>query len=61
LDRCDFSYQRATKQSKARNEFKVMDFEDQLKKTGRPGSGSSEHRDSRWRDISIGKIDEFNL
>ena len=32
LARCDFSYQRATKQYKSRNEFKVMDFEEQLEK-----------------------------
>lgn len=30
--RCDFSYQRATKQYKSRNEVKVMDFEEQLEK-----------------------------
>ena len=32
LVRCDFSYQRATKQYKSRNAFKVMDFEEQLEK-----------------------------
>ena len=32
LARCDFSYQRATKQYKSRNEFKVMDFEEVLEK-----------------------------
>jgi len=29
---CDFSYQQTTKQYKSRNEFKVMDFEEQLEK-----------------------------
>ncbi len=32
LARCGFSYQRATKQYKSRNEFKVMDFEEVLEK-----------------------------
>lgn len=32
LDRCDFSYQRTTKQYKARNEAKVMAFEEGLEK-----------------------------
>jgi len=32
LERCDFSYQRTTKQYKSRNEYKVMDFEEQLEK-----------------------------
>jgi len=32
LERCDFSYQRATKQYKSRSEAKVMDFEEQLEK-----------------------------
>jgi len=32
LARCDFSYQRATKQYKSRNELNVMDFEEQLEK-----------------------------
>jgi len=32
LARCDFSYQRATKQYKSRSEAKVMDFEEQLEK-----------------------------
>lgn len=32
FERCDFSYQRATQQYKSRNEFKVMDFEEQLEK-----------------------------
>jgi len=32
LERCDFSYQRTTKQYKSRNESKVMDFEEQLEK-----------------------------
>jgi len=32
LARCDFSYQRATKQYKSPNEFKVMDFEEVLEK-----------------------------
>ena len=32
LARCDFSYQRATKQYKSHNEFKVIDFEEQLEK-----------------------------
>jgi transposase len=32
LARCDFSYQRATKQYKSRSEIKVMDFEEQLEK-----------------------------
>jgi len=32
LARCDFSYQRATKQYKSRNEFKVMAFEEALEK-----------------------------
>jgi len=32
LERCDFSYQRATKQYKSRNEFNIMEFEEQLEK-----------------------------
>lgn len=32
LTRCGFSYQRATQQYKSHNEFKVMDFEEQLEK-----------------------------
>lgn len=32
LTECNFSYQRASKQYKSRNEFKVMDFEEQLEK-----------------------------
>jgi len=32
LARCDFSYQRATKQYKSRNEFSVIDFEEALEK-----------------------------
>jgi transposase len=32
FNRCDFSYQRATKQYLSRNELKVMDFEERLEK-----------------------------
>lgn len=32
FERCDFSYQRATKQYKSRHEGKVMDFEERLEK-----------------------------